>query len=113
MEKVTIILNRKESHFNYISPACSLDEALCRMNCEGTDHLVVIDEDGRFNGVITEHDIASKAVLEKTFTYKKYGTQTGKQEPAYRFYRRHSGAVPATNATTPGKIVTRIRRFPF
>ena len=65
MEKITIILNRKESHFNYISPACSLDEALCRMNCEGTDHLVVMDEDGRFKGVITEHDIASKAVLEK------------------------------------------------
>ncbi|HEX6192666.1 MAG TPA: CBS domain-containing protein [Chitinophagaceae bacterium] len=65
MEKITIILNRKESHFNYISIGCSLDEALCRMSCEGTDHLVVMDEDGRFKGVITEHDIASKALLEK------------------------------------------------
>lgn len=35
------------------------------MNCEKTDHLVVIDEEDRFLGVITEHDIASKAVLEK------------------------------------------------
>jgi len=65
MEKVTNILNRKESHFDYISPGCSLDEALCRMNCEGTDYLVVIDDDSRFIGVITEHDIATKAVLEK------------------------------------------------
>ena len=65
MEKVTHILNRKESHFRYISPASSLDEALCRMSCEGTDHLAVIDEDGAFIGVITEHDIATKALLEK------------------------------------------------
>ena len=35
------------------------------MSCEGTDHLAVIDDDGRFMGVITEHDIATKALLEK------------------------------------------------
>lgn len=66
MEKITEILNRKESHFKYISPQCSLDEALCRMNCENTDHLVVMDEDDHFIGVITEHDIAARALLDKT-----------------------------------------------
>lgn len=65
MEKITTILNQKESYFKYISPYSTVDEALCRMNCEKTDHLVVIDEEDRFLGVITEHDIASKAVLEK------------------------------------------------
>ncbi|HEX5652108.1 MAG TPA: CBS domain-containing protein [Chitinophagaceae bacterium] len=65
MEKITVILGQKESHFRYISPASSLDEALCRMSCENTDHLVVMDDDDNFMGVITEHDIASKAILEK------------------------------------------------
>jgi CBS domain-containing protein len=65
MEKITVILKRKESHFRHISPSCTVDEALCRMSCEGTDHLAVIDDDGRFMGVITEHDIASKVLLEK------------------------------------------------
>jgi signal-transduction protein with cAMP-binding, CBS, and nucleotidyltransferase domain len=65
MEKITVILKRKESHFRYIAPACSVNEALSRMSCEGTDHLVVMDEDGRFMGVITEHDIVTKAFLEK------------------------------------------------
>ena len=32
------------------------------MNCEETDNLVVIDEEGKFLGVVTEHDIASKAL---------------------------------------------------
>ncbi len=65
MEKITVILNRKESHFANISALCSIDEALCRMSSEGVDHLAVMDEEGRFMGVITEHDIASKAVMEK------------------------------------------------
>ena len=65
MEKITMILGRKESHFKYIAPLATLDEALCRMSCEGTDHLAVMDDDGRFIGVITEHDIATKAILEK------------------------------------------------
>ncbi len=64
MEKVTLILKRKESHFRYISPLSSADEALCRMNCEGTDYLVVMDDDGHYVGVVTEHDIATKLMLE-------------------------------------------------
>ena len=63
MEKVTTLLSRKEPHFKFVSPKCTLDQALSRMNCEGTDHLVVIDEEGKFLGVVTEHDIASKALL--------------------------------------------------
>ncbi len=66
MEKITVILNRKEPHFRVVSPDCTVNDALSRMNCENIDHLVVMDEDDRFMGVITEHDIASKALLEKT-----------------------------------------------
>lgn len=65
MERVTVLLNRNESHFKFIEPQCSIDEALCRMSAEGTEYLVVMDEDSRFLGVITEHDIASKALREK------------------------------------------------
>ncbi len=82
MEKITVILNRKESHFRHISPGCSVDEALCRMNCEGTDHLAVIDDDGRFTGVITEHDIASKVLLEKmSLTKTNVRTLVNRQLP--------------------------------
>lgn len=65
MEKITQILKRKEPHFRYIAPQCSLDEALNRMSCEATDHLAVIDEDRRFIGIITEHDIACRALVSK------------------------------------------------
>ena len=65
MEKITQILKRKEAHFRYIAPQCTLDEALNRMSCEATDHLAVIDDDRRFIGVITEHDIACRALVSK------------------------------------------------
>jgi signal-transduction protein with cAMP-binding, CBS, and nucleotidyltransferase domain len=65
MEKVTEILSRKQPHFKHISPACSVDDALCRMSCQNTDYLIVMDEDNNFLGLITEHDIARRKIFEK------------------------------------------------
>lgn len=65
MEKVTIILGRKQSHFKTVSPLCKVSDALSRMNSENTDYLIVMDEDENFLGIITEHDIASKAMFSK------------------------------------------------
>lgn len=65
MEKVTMILARKQPHFKSVSPGCALDDALCRMNFENTDHLIVMDEEENYLGVITEHDIASKSLCGK------------------------------------------------
>jgi CBS domain-containing protein len=59
MEKITSILTKKQPHFHTVSPASSVNNALCQMCCENVDYLVVMDEDDRFLGLITEHDIAS------------------------------------------------------
>lgn len=63
MENVTVLLARKQSHFNKISPNCTISDALCRMSCQNTDYLIVMDEDDRFLGLLTEHDIATKTIF--------------------------------------------------
>jgi CBS domain-containing protein len=65
MEKVTAILDRKQPHFKAVSPSCTISDALFRMSCENTDHLIVMDEEENFLGIITEHDIAKKSVFAK------------------------------------------------
>jgi CBS domain-containing protein len=60
MEKVTQILSRKERHFHTVTPASTISDALAKMNCEHVDYLVVMDEESRFLGVLSEHDIASR-----------------------------------------------------
>jgi signal-transduction protein with cAMP-binding, CBS, and nucleotidyltransferase domain len=63
MENVTVLLAKKQSHFNKISPNCTISDALCRMSCQNTDYLIVMDEDERFLGLLTEHDIATKTIF--------------------------------------------------
>jgi len=72
MEKITSILDRKEAHFHTVSPECFITNALQQMHCENVDYLVVIDDEERFLGILSDHDIASKALfggksLNKTF----------------------------------------------
>jgi CBS domain-containing protein len=62
MEKITNILSKKEPHFHTVSPASSADFALSQMCCENVDYLIVVDEDERYIGLITEHDIARKVM---------------------------------------------------
>jgi CBS domain-containing protein len=63
MEKITNILSKKQPHFHTVSPSSSTGNALHQMCCENVDYLVVIDEDKRYIGLITEHDIASGVVV--------------------------------------------------
>jgi CBS domain-containing protein len=63
MEKITSILCRKESHFHTISPIDTVANALNQMCCENVEYLVVMDDDDRFMGLVTEHDIATGAVV--------------------------------------------------
>ena len=63
MEKVTQILARKQTHFQKISPACSISDALCRMSSQNTDYLIVMDDNENFLGLLTEHDVASKTIF--------------------------------------------------
>jgi CBS domain-containing protein len=62
MEKITNILQRKEPHFHTVSPASTAELALSQMCCENVDYLVVVDEEERYIGLITEHDIATKVM---------------------------------------------------
>jgi CBS domain-containing protein len=63
MENVTVLLSKKQSHFHKISPDSSISDALCRMSCQNTDYLIVMDEDEKFLGLLTDHDIATKTVF--------------------------------------------------
>jgi signal-transduction protein with cAMP-binding, CBS, and nucleotidyltransferase domain len=72
MENVTVLLSKKQSHFNKISPNSSISDALCRMSCQNTDYLIVMDDDEKFLGLLTDHDIATKTVFaNKSITSTK------------------------------------------
>jgi predicted transcriptional regulator len=64
MEKVADVLYRKCPQFNTVSPHCFVSDALYQMSCENVDHLIVL-EDNKFMGVLTNHDIASKVLFEE------------------------------------------------
>ena len=65
MENVTVLLAKKQSHFKKISPNSSISDALCRMSCQNTDYLIVMDDDEKFLGLLTEHDIATKTMFNQ------------------------------------------------
>ena len=106
MEKITQILKRKEPHFRYIAPQCSLDEALNRMSCEATDHLAVIDEDRRFIGIITEHDIACRALVSKIPLTSTPVKKNAERVIANCFVGRYGRAVSTKNGAIPCESIT-------
>jgi CBS domain-containing protein len=62
MEKITSILSKTKPHFHTISLQSTAANALSQMCCENTEYLVVTDDDDRFMGLITEHDITSGVI---------------------------------------------------
>lgn len=62
MEKVVDVLDRMYPQFNTVSPHHAVSDALYQMCCENADYLIVLDND-KFVGVLTEHDIAKKVLL--------------------------------------------------
>lgn len=63
MEQVSDLLARKYPQFNTASTECLVSDALYQMCCENADYLIVM-EDNKFKGIITDHDIASKILFE-------------------------------------------------
>jgi len=63
MERITSILNRREPHFHTVSPESSVTDALQQMRCENVDFLIVINDDERFLGIVSDHDVATKVVF--------------------------------------------------
>lgn len=83
MENVTVLLAKKQSHFNKISPNSTISDALCRMSCQNTDYLIVVDDDERFLGLLTEHDIATKAIFNnRSITLTKVNQMMNTRLPA-------------------------------
>ncbi|MGZ8559537.1 MAG: CBS domain-containing protein [Chitinophagaceae bacterium] len=83
MENVTVLLSKKQSHFNKISPNCTISDALCRMSCQNTDYLIVMDEDERYLGLLTEHDIATKTIFNnRSLTLTKVNQLMNTRMPA-------------------------------
>jgi CBS domain-containing protein len=63
MENVATIIDRKQPHFKRISPDSSINDALVQMSGRKVEYLIVMDEDENFLGLLTEHDIAKKAIF--------------------------------------------------
>jgi len=64
MEKVADVLDQKYPQFNTVSPDCLISDALYQMACENVDHLIVLEDD-KFIGLLTDHDIASKVLFDE------------------------------------------------
>ena len=63
MEKVADLLTRKYPQFNTAISDSLVSDALYQMCCENADYLIIMQDD-KFKGVITDHDIASKILFE-------------------------------------------------
>jgi signal-transduction protein with cAMP-binding, CBS, and nucleotidyltransferase domain len=63
MEKIADVLQRKYPQFNTIQPTRTVNDALYQMHCENVDHLIVLENNEQFVGILTEHDIASKVLF--------------------------------------------------
>ena len=63
MELITSILNRKVSHIHRVAPESTVTNALQQMRSENVDYLVVINDDDRFLGILTDQDVATKVIF--------------------------------------------------
>ena len=63
MERVSDLLTRKYPQFNTTTSNCLISDALYQMCCENVDFLIVMEND-KFKGIITEHDIVSRILFE-------------------------------------------------
>lgn len=63
MEKLNQILSGQQPHFINITPGATIRDALCRMSTLNTDYLIVMDGKNQFLGLLTEKDIARKALF--------------------------------------------------
>jgi len=63
MEKLSVILSRKQSSFHHISSSCAVSDAISKMRCQNIDYLVVMDDNNQFAGLISDHEITEKAMM--------------------------------------------------
>ncbi|HEU4469710.1 MAG TPA: CBS domain-containing protein [Flavisolibacter sp.] len=64
MERIADVLARKYPQFNTVVPDCLVSDALYQMCSENVDYLIVLEND-KFLGIISDHDIASRILFEE------------------------------------------------
>lgn len=65
MQKVSVILDKKQDKVYKISPWASLGDAMGLMNSRNVECLVVKDDNDLFFGLVTEHDIARRTWMSE------------------------------------------------
>ena len=63
MERIADVLDRKYPQFNTVVPDCLVSDALYQTCCENVNFLIVLEDD-KFQGIITDHDIAGRMLFE-------------------------------------------------
>ena len=63
MERIADVLAKKYPQFNTAVADCLVSDALYQMCSENVDYLIVLEDD-KFQGIITDHDIASRILFE-------------------------------------------------
>lgn len=63
MEKIADVLVKKYPQFNTIAADCLVSDALYQMCCENVDFLIVLENE-KFQGVISDHAIAGKVLSD-------------------------------------------------
>jgi len=63
MERIADVLAKKYPQFNTAIADCLVSDALYQMCSENIDFLIVLEDD-KFQGIITDHDIASRILFE-------------------------------------------------
>jgi CBS domain-containing protein len=63
MERIADVLARKYPQFNTVVSDCFVSDALYQMCSENVDFLIVFENE-KFHGILTEHDIASKVLFD-------------------------------------------------
>jgi CBS domain-containing protein len=63
MNHVADLLTRIHPQFNTATATCRVSDALYQMRSENVDYLIILNDD-KFMGIITDHDIASRILFE-------------------------------------------------
>lgn len=63
MEKIADVLVKKYPQFNTVSLDCLVSDALYQMCCENVEFLIVLEND-KFQGIISDHAIAGKVLFD-------------------------------------------------
>jgi CBS domain-containing protein len=63
MERIADVLAKKYPQFNTAVADCLVSDALYQMCSENVDYLIVLEDD-KFQGIITDHDIAGRILFE-------------------------------------------------